>query len=105
MLAALVLAAPASAADARYWSVAKVMRSIDGARIDVGTRVVRVESDTALCSGSGGSRRVRGVRVWRVFFCTYTTFTKRGIGPDLEFSVRPVSARRFVITGARWVSG
>lgn len=35
--------------------------------------------------------------------CTYTTFTRSGIGPDVEFRVHALGARRFVVTRARWV--
>jgi hypothetical protein len=86
------------------WSVAKVMRVTDDARVRVGTSVVRINADTTLCAGQGTSRRRRGVRRWRHFVCTYTTFTPRGIGRDVDFRVHVLGVRRFVITDARWVA-
>jgi hypothetical protein len=104
IMSAIAFGAPAAAADVRaYWSVAKVMRAIDNARIHIGGRVVRVDSDTTLCGGRGAVRTVRGIRRWRLFACTYTTFTKQIVGRDLDFRVRTRDARRFVITDARWV--
>jgi hypothetical protein len=104
VLALLAVAAPAAAHDVPYrWSVAKVMRVTDDARVRVGKGVVRVNAETTLCAGQGASRRSRGVRRWRHFACTYTTFTRQGIGRDLEFRVHVLGIRRFVITNAHWV--
>jgi hypothetical protein len=101
-LLVLFTAAPAQGADARYWSLEKVMRRIDETQIRVNRRSIRIESDSALCSGEGASIRRGGVRMWRRFACTFTTFTKRGIDRDLEFRLRTTSATRFVAFDARW---
>jgi hypothetical protein len=102
----LLVVAPARAGiPGHYWSVGKVLRKIDGMSIRVGTRSVRVRSETTLCSGEGRSVRVRRVRMWRRFVCTYTTFTRRGIGPDLEFRVLVQTPTSFRVTDARWVEG
>ena len=103
----LLVFAAASAAQAAvpYWSVMKVLRRIDGTRIHVGTRTVRIDSDTALCSGRGRSIRKDGVRRWRRFACTYTTFTKSGVDRDVEFRVRVLGTTRFAIYDAHWVGG
>jgi hypothetical protein len=103
----LLLFAAASAAQAGvpYWSVTKVLRRIDGARIHVGTRTVRIDSDTALCAGRGPSIRRDGVRRWRRFACTYTTFTKSGVDRDVDFRVRVLGTTRFAISDAHWVGG
>ncbi len=100
----LIVAAPAAAAtSARYWSTAKVLRRLDGAKVSVGARVVRVRSATTLCAGQGTSVRHHGIRLWRRFVCTYTTFTKAGVDRDLDFRVRTISGTRFVVWDAHWV--
>jgi hypothetical protein len=102
MLGSLALAAPAAGHDVPfYWSVAKVMRVTDDARVRAGKTVVRIDEATTLCSGQGSSRRRNGVRRWRHFLCTYTT--RRGLGRDVEFRVHVLGVRRFVITDARWI--
>lgn len=104
ILGSLALAAPAEAHDVPFfWSIAKVMRAADDARVRVGASVVRINADTTLCAGQGKSIRRRGVRRWRHFACTYTTFTPRGIGRDVDFRVHVLGIRRFVITDARSV--
>ena len=98
----LALAGAAVAHDGPYaWSVAKVMRVTDDARVRVGGRVVRVDIETTLCAGQGTSTRRRGVRVWRHFVCTYTTFTRQRPDRDIDFRVHVLGVRRFVITDAR----
>jgi hypothetical protein len=102
ILGGLALAAPAGAHDVPFhWSVEKVMRVTDDARVRAGKTVVRIDAATTLCSGQGPWRRLNGVRQWRHFMCTYTT--KRGLGRDIEFRVHVLGVRRFVITDARWV--
>jgi hypothetical protein len=104
ILGSLALAAPAGAHDVPFfWSVAKVMRVTDDVRVRVGKSLVRIDADTTLCAGQETSRRRSGVRRWRHFVCTYTTFSRRGIDRDLEFRVHVLGIRRFVITDARWV--
>jgi hypothetical protein len=103
ILGSLALAAPAGAHDVSFhWSVAKVMRVTDDARVRAGKTVVRIDEATTLCGGQGPSRRRNGVRQWRHFLCTYTT--RRGLGRDIEFRVHVLGVRRFVITDARWVA-
>ena len=104
LVAFLVVAAPATATTAgRYWSTAKVLRRLDGAKVSVGARVVRVRSATTLCAGQGTSIRRHGIRLWRRFVCTYTTFTKAGVDRDLDFRVRTISGTRFAVWDAHWV--
>jgi hypothetical protein len=103
-LCLLVLASPAAAqVSARYWAMGKVMRMIDNVRISVNRRIVRIESESTLCSGDGASIRRRGSRTWRRFTCTFTTFSKRGVDRDLEFQLRVTSATRFVVFDAHWI--
>ena len=106
LVALFILAAPSTAqAAVPYWSVTKVLRRIDGARIHVGTRTVRVHWETALCSGVGPSIFRAGIRKWRRFACTYATFTKAGVDRDLEFRVRVLGRIRYSIYDAHWVKG
>jgi hypothetical protein len=106
IVSSIAVVASAAVADTRaYWSVPKVIRAIDNAPVRVRGRVVRVDGDTTLCAGRGATRRVRGIRRWRLFACTYTTFSKRKVDRDLDFKVRVLDARRFVISDARWVAG
>jgi hypothetical protein len=101
----LVLAASAGGrALTAYWPMTKLMRSIDDVRVRVGTRVVRIHSETTLCSGQLRPIRRRGVRMWSRFSCTYTTFTRQGIDRDLDFQVVVFSATRFVIRDAHWIT-
>lgn len=106
VLLSLLLAAPAAAhTGGAFWPVAKVMRAVDDERLPVGKRILRVDSETTLCSGEGPSTRRRGVRMWTHFRCTFTTFTPRGPGRDVEFRVHTLDARRIAITNARWIVG
>jgi hypothetical protein len=104
LVAFLIAAAPmAAATPARYWSTAKVLRRLDGAKLSVGARVVRVRSATTLCAGQGTSIRRHGIRLWRRFVCTYTTFTKAGVDRDVDFRVRTITATRYAVSDAHWV--
>jgi hypothetical protein len=99
------LAAPSSAADETYWSISKVLRRLDGAKIYVGSRSVTVESATTLCAGVGPRVRVGAVRKWHRFACTYTTFTKAGVGRDVDFRLYALTRTRFAVASAHWVTG
>ena len=99
----LGLTAPGRAEGATYWPISKLMRAIDGAAVSVRGRVVHVDTETTLCAGRGDPRRVRGVRAWRSFACTFTTFTRSGVDRDLDFRVRALGARRFAISDAHWI--
>lgn len=86
-----------------YWPVAKVMHAVDGARVRVGARVVRINTQTTLCSGEGRSIRRRRVRIWSRFTCTFTTFARSGVDRDLEFEVYVIGRARYAIRDAHWV--
>lgn len=109
LIGALLAAAPAAVAPAAtsgtasYWSVAKLLRRLDGARIHVGARTVRVHRETTLCAGRGTSIRRDGMRRWRRFMCTYTTFTSAGLDRDLDFRVVVRSRTRYSVYDAHWV--
>jgi hypothetical protein len=106
--ATLFLAAPGAAVAHLghwHWPLQKVMQRIDGARIHIGGRVVRIDSETTLCSGLGRAVPQRGIRAWKHFDCTYSVFVAgRGIY-DCEFRVHVLGLRKFLITNARWTSG
>jgi hypothetical protein len=105
LIVLLVVATPVAAESyARFWSVDKVMRKLDGDRIQVGSRRVRIDSETTLCAGRGASIRRNGARRWRRFVCTYTTFTKAGVDRDLEFRVRVLGKTRYSVYDAHWVA-
>ena len=104
---ALAATAPAGVAAPSVqwrWSLAKVMRSIDNARIHVGSRVVRVDSATTLCSGIGRGVRSGGVRRWAAFRCTYSAFVAGGIY-DCVFRVEVRGRAKYAIVNARWLAG
>jgi hypothetical protein len=104
ILIALATAAPAAAVSVgSYWSVAKVMHKIDGVRVRAGAKVVRIQSETTLCAGTGPSIRVHGVRRWRRFACTFTTFSRNGVDRDLEFVARVLGPKRFELRDVQWV--
>ena len=99
------VAPTAAQASVPYWSLGKLLRRIDGARVHVGSRTIRIVRESTLCAGRGRSIRRHGVRRWRRFICTYTTFTKSGIDRDLDFKVRVLGVKRYRIYDAHWVSG
>jgi hypothetical protein len=104
LVTAALLAAPVAAyAATPYWSAGKALRRLDGVAIKVGTRKVRVDSETTLCSGYGTSIRREGVRRWRHFACTYTTFTRAFVDRDLDFRLHVRGARRFSVSHVRWI--
>jgi hypothetical protein len=106
VLALLLVVSPAAAATTPpFWSAAKALRRVDGTSIRVGEGRVRVNSETALCSGQGTSVRRRGVRMWRHFACTYTVFTSGFVDRDLDFRLHVRTATRFTIADVHWVAG
>jgi hypothetical protein len=105
VLAMLVVAGPADGRElAPRWPLARTMQAIDGRRVLVDGRRVRIETDSTLCGGEGASVRIAGVRRWSRFACTFTTFGARGIERDLDFRVRVVGVRRLAIVNVRWVA-
>ena len=104
--AALAVVSTAStagaAATSSFWSLAKAMRHLDGMRLRVGERVVRLERDTLLCSGIGRPFVSRaGVRRWHRFDCTYATFIA-GRSYDCEFQAIVVE-RRLSLRRPHWI--
>jgi hypothetical protein len=76
------------------------MDQVDGARISLGRRVIRVDSTTMLCSGVGKKVVRAGVPRWNSFDCTFTTF-EEGIDHDVEFRLSLLGPKRYAISGAR----
>jgi hypothetical protein len=105
LAAFLLCVTSASATSAQYWSLDRVHRQLDRTVIVVGSQRVRVHSATTLCAGAGRPIRRSGIRMWRRFTCRYTTFTKAGLGPDLDLLVYVRSATRFSVARANWVEG
>jgi hypothetical protein len=103
LLAAATSKAEGTTGAVPFWSTDKVLRKLNGDLVRVGSRRVRIHSDTTLCSGRGTSVRRNGMRMWRRFLCTYTTFTKAGVDRDLEFRVRVLSRTRYAVWDAHWV--
>ena len=86
-----------------YWSLQKAMQQLDGKRVHVGARTVRLDSATALCSGAGRAVRQRGTRAWKHFDCTYSlSISGRGLH-DCEFRLHVLGVRKYTITNARWI--
>jgi hypothetical protein len=105
-LAMLVPAVESTAHPAApMWSLADVMRRIDGARVSIGRWTHRVQSASTLCSGEGRGERWSGTRHWRHFLCTWTVFDSRGgVDRDVTFRVHSLTRTSFVITDARFGS-
>jgi hypothetical protein len=80
------------------------MRMIDRTPIRVGSRIVRIHSDTTLCSGIGRAVRRADVRRWHSFTCTYSAFISSEIY-DVGFRVYVLGRRRYRCTSGRWLAG
>jgi hypothetical protein len=106
--AALFLASPGAAVahpGPWHWPLQKVMQSIHGKRIHIGGRIVRIDSETTLCSGAGRAVRQHGVGAWKHFDCTYSVFVADHGIYDCDFRVHVLGLRKYLITNARWTSG
>jgi hypothetical protein len=105
--AALFLASPGAAVahpGPWHWQLQKVLQTIHAKRIHIGGHVVRIDSETTLCSGAGRAIRQRSARAWKHFDCTYSVFVAGGIY-DCDFRVHVRGLRKYLITNARWTSG
>jgi hypothetical protein len=90
-------------AGAPMWSLRAALSRIDGARVSVGSWSGRVQTASTLCNGEGTSRRWSGLRHWRHFTCTWTIIARGGtVEHDVTFRVHTLTARRFLITNARF---
>jgi hypothetical protein len=102
VLVVLLAPSPAAAA-APGWPLTRVMRALDGRRVPVAGKTVRIEAESTLCGGQGRAIRVDGVRRWARFACTFTSFGRRGIERDLDFRVTVVAGRHLRVGSAAWV--
>jgi hypothetical protein len=94
--------APAPAAGPA-WTRAAVMRRLDGRRITVDGRAIRIDRATLVCGGIGRpSHRRRGRLVWVRFRCVQPTFPPGAVaGPDAILVVAPAGRRRLVVLESR----
>ena len=106
LLVGLAAVAPAAAHPGPYdWPIPTVMRKIDGSRVTIGRWHHRIDAAATLCSGDGRPVVRSGVRRWKHFTCTETTFSaSKGLDRDITFRVHVVSTRRFLITNAHFGS-
>lgn len=88
------------------WTHEAVLRRIDGRRIRVGDRTVRVDRGTVACGGVGRATARRGGEpAWPRFRCVQPTFPPGSVaGPDAIFFVEPTGRRTLKVTGARLTS-
>lgn len=86
------------------WTLRGVLRRLDGRRIPVGERSVRLDRDTIACGGvSRAEPRAHAKPAWTRFRCVQPTFPPGSVaGPDAIFVVEPTGRRTFVVTGARF---
>jgi hypothetical protein len=82
---------------------AKIMRRLEGRRIRVDGKVVRIDRATLAC-GRAGTARAGGRRTIRLS-CVQPTFPAGSVvGPDALFFVHPTPRGRLVITNARFTT-
>ena len=103
LLAASGLVASARAhAGTTTWPYTALMQRIDGARVRLPDRVIRVDRDLVICNGEGTPVIRAGVRRWKHFTCTQTLIQNGRVGRDATFRVHVVSPTRFLITDPRY---
>jgi hypothetical protein len=83
------------------WPYAKLIDRLEGRRLVVGGRTVRLDRGLLTCSGTGRAVVRGGTRHWRRFICTQTTFAN-GVDRDVSFDVAVGSGDRLVTSSARW---
>ncbi len=86
------------------WTRAQALRRLDGRRIRVDGRVVRLDRSTLTCGGVGRpAKPIRGQDAWTRFRCVQPTFPSGAFaGPDAVFVVEPRGTRAFTVTRARF---
>jgi hypothetical protein len=97
-------AAPAAARPAVPRTLDWVLRRLDGERITVEGRPVRLDASTLTCGADGPpDARIRGRPAWARFRCTQPTFPPGVLaGPDAEFELTPVESRGYEVARARF---
>jgi hypothetical protein len=103
LVATALLAAPeARTHETRSaWPYRTLIARIDGKRVRLPDRRIRVNRDLVICSGEGTSIRRGGVRRWKHFTCTQTLF-RRGVDRDITFRVHVLDRTHCLITNARY---
>jgi hypothetical protein len=87
----------------RAWTQETVLRRLDGRRIIVAGKALRLDGSTLVCGGVGRPARRRGSARWTRFRCLQPTFPPGAVaGPDAVFLVEPASGRRLVVRDARF---
>jgi hypothetical protein len=93
-------------APAPAWTHDAVVRRLEGRRIRVAGRSVRVDGATLTCGGVGRAQsRSGGEPEWSRFRCVQPTFPPGEVaGPDVIFIVKPTGPRTLAVTHARLTS-
>jgi hypothetical protein len=88
------------------WTYDALMHRLNGRRVRVGGRTVRIDPATVACGGVGRpARRVHGAPAWSRFRCVQPTFPPGEVaGPDVIFIVKPTGPRTLAVTHARLTS-
>jgi len=86
------------------WTLERLFRRIDGRRIRIGRRTMRVDTATLACGGMLRDER-RGTPTFARVRCVQPMFASDGSpGPDLIFRVMPTGRRTLVIVRPRLTS-
>jgi hypothetical protein len=80
-----------------------VLRRLDGRRIRVADRTVRIDRATLTCGGVGRPQsRVGGEPAWTRFRCVQPTFPPGEVaGPDAIFLAEPTGPHTLAVTHRR----
>lgn len=85
-----------------WWTARHAERILDGKRVLVDGKRIRLDRATLVCGGAGRSRGKGRRRTWSHFRCIQPTFTPSGsAGPDALFLLHAVSRTSFLITDAQ----
>jgi len=87
------------------WTQKAVLRRIDGRRLQVAGRTVRIDLETVTCGGVGRPVRSKGQPAWRRFECIQPTLPPGSVaGPDAIFTLTPTGPRSFLTSDRRLTS-
>jgi hypothetical protein len=82
-----------------------VLKWLNGRRVRIDGRTVRIDPTTLTCAGVGRSSREHGRRVWSRFSCVQPTLPPgRVAGPDAILVVEPTGPRAFTVVDARFTT-
>ena len=74
---------------------------LDGTKIRIGDRTIRIDGAVTACTGQGRARRRAGSPAWNHFRCIESTLSPRG--RDVAFVVHVHGARRFTVSEAHYI--